>query len=182
MRISVVGTGYLGATHAACLAELGHEVMGLDADPEKIKTLASGELPFFEPGLVELVRRHLSTGRLRFTTSYEEIGSWAEVHFLGVGTPQRSAEGTADTSFVESAVRSLAKAITRDSLIVGKSTVPVGTVRGLLEILSRHQDPQVEIGLAWNPEFLREGLAVQDTLHPDRIVVGVEDPRHADAL
>lgn len=182
MKISVIGTGYLGATHAACLAELGHEVIGLDTDPRKIELLAAGELPFFEPGLADLVRRHLATGLLRFTTSYEEVGTWAEVHFLAVGTPQRGGEGSADTSFVESAVRSLAESITGDALIVGKSTVPVGTTRRLREVLARHQDPTLEIGLAWNPEFLREGFAVRDTLQPDRIVLGVEDPEHASKL
>ncbi|KHL02927.1 UDP-glucose dehydrogenase family protein [Sinomonas humi] len=182
MKISVIGTGYLGATHAACLAELGHDVVGLDTDPLKIESLAAGELPFFEPGLAELLNRHVGTGRLRFTTSYEEVGAWAEVHFLGVGTPQRQGEGSADTSFVEAAVRSLAETITRDALIVGKSTVPVGTTQRLREVLRRHQDPSVEIGLAWNPEFLREGFAVQDTLHPDRIVVGVEDAAHERTL
>lgn len=182
MKISVIGTGYLGATHAACLAELGHDVLGLDTDPLKVGALAEGELPFFEPGLAELLHRHVASGRLRFTTSYEEAGAWAEVHFLGVGTPQRQGEGSADTTFVEDAVRSLAETITRDALIVGKSTVPVGTAQRLGEILARHQDPSLKIGLAWNPEFLREGFAVQDTLRPDRIVVGVDDAANASTL
>ncbi|WP_138443899.1 UDP-glucose dehydrogenase family protein [Sinomonas susongensis] len=182
MKISVIGTGYLGATHAACLAELGHEVIGLDTDPLKIASLAAGELPFFEPGLAELLNRHVASGRLRFTTSYEEVGAWADVHFLGVGTPQRQGEGSADTAFVEAAVTSLAETITRDALIVGKSTVPVGTAQRLRELLVRHEDPSVRIGLAWNPEFLREGFAVQDTLRPDRIIVGVDDAAHAETV
>ncbi|MEA5456983.1 UDP-glucose/GDP-mannose dehydrogenase family protein [Sinomonas sp. JGH33] len=182
MRISVIGTGYLGATHAACLAEMGHEVIGLDVDPLKIESLAVGELPFYEPDLEELIARHVASGRLRFTTSYEEVGPWADVHFIAVGTPQRGGEGAADTSFVEAAISSLARTITRDALIVGKSTVPVGTARRLQDILTREQDPTLEIGLAWNPEFLREGFAVKDTLAPDRIVLGVDADHHAETL
>ncbi|WP_138416700.1 UDP-glucose dehydrogenase family protein [Sinomonas gamaensis] len=178
MKISVVGTGYLGATHAACLAEMGFEVVGLDIDPLKIAALANGELPFHEPGLPELIREHVANGRLRFTTSYEEIGSWADLHFLAVGTPQRAGEQAADTSFVEDAVRSLAENIPRSALIVGKSTVPVGTARRLQDILQLHRRPGADVGLAWNPEFLREGFAVNDTLSPDRIVLGTDDPEH----
>jgi UDPglucose 6-dehydrogenase len=178
MKISVVGTGYLGATHAACLAELGYEVIGLDVDPLKISALSRGELPFHEPGMAELIRRHVGTGRLRFTTSYADIVDWADVHFIAVGTPQRPGEQAADTSFVEDAVRTLAENIGGRALIVGKSTVPVGTARRLQEILCRYRRDGAEVGLAWNPEFLREGFAVQDTLAPDRIVLGVEDPEH----
>ena len=176
MRLSVVGTGYLGATHAACMAELGFEVVGLDIDPAKIEALSRGELPFHEPGLAELLRRHVATGRLRFTTSYEEVGAWAEVHFIGVGTPQKPGESAADLRYVDAAARSLAQHITRDALIVGKSTVPVGTaarLAGLIATTRQGAGLPGEVELAWNPEFLREGFAVQDTLSPDRLVVGV---------
>jgi UDPglucose 6-dehydrogenase len=178
MKISVVGTGYLGATHAACLAEMGFEVVGLDIDPLKIAALAKGELPFHEPSLPELIREHVASGRLRFTTSYEEIGSWADIHFIAVGTPQRAGEQAADTSFVEDAVRSLAENIPRSALIVGKSTVPVGTARRLQDILQLNRRSGADVGLAWNPEFLREGFAVKDTLFPDRIVFGTDNPEH----
>ncbi|XNS26353.1 UDP-glucose/GDP-mannose dehydrogenase family protein [Citricoccus nitrophenolicus] len=183
-RVSVIGTGYLGATHAACMAELGFEVLGLDIDPAKIEALTRGELPFHEPGLPELLLKHVQSGRLRFTTSYEEVGAWADVHFIGVGTPQKPGETAADLRFVDAAVTSLAEHITQDALIVGKSTVPVGTAARLRDLLAETRataglDGTVE--LAWNPEFLREGYAVKDTLTPDRLVVGVESA-HAEAL
>lgn len=177
MHISVVGTGYLGATHAACMAELGHEVIGLDVDPAKVEQLNRGEVPFHEPGLEELLARHVATGRLRFTTDYRVAGGWADVHFIGVGTPQSSDSGAADLSHVEAAVDSLADHITRDALIVGKSTVPVGTATRMSDRLrARRRGRAGTVSLAWNPEFLREGFAIRDTLQPDRVVVGVEDP------
>ncbi|MDY6055675.1 UDP-glucose/GDP-mannose dehydrogenase family protein [Micrococcus sp.] len=176
MRLSVVGTGYLGATHAACMAELGFEVLGVDVDPAKIERLARGEVPFHEPGLPELLRRHVDSGRLRFTTDITEAARWADVHFIGVGTPQRVGESAADLTYVDAAVESLAAAVDRDALIVGKSTVPVGTARRLTDrvvgIRAAAGLPGT-VELAWNPEFLREGFAVKDTLTPDRLVVGV---------
>lgn len=175
LRISVIGTGYLGATHAACMAELGFEVIGLDIDQSKIDSLSRGELPFHEPGLPELLLKHISTGRLRFTTSYEEIGAWADVHFIGVGTPQKSGEHAADMTYVDAATLSLAQHITKDSVIVGKSTVPVGTARRLKSLIAESKQQNISIGFAWNPEFLREGFAVEDTLRPDRLVVGVDE-------
>ncbi|MFC7402687.1 UDP-glucose dehydrogenase family protein [Citricoccus sp. GCM10030269] len=184
LRISVVGTGYLGATHAACMAELGFEVLGLDVDPAKVEALSRGELPFHEPGLPELLIKHVQSGRLRFTTSYEDVGAWADVHFIGVGTPQKPGESAADLRYVEAAVRSLAEHITRDALIVGKSTVPVGTATTLKDLLATTRATASLPGtveLAWNPEFLREGYAVKDTLTPDRLVVGVES-EHAENL
>lgn len=177
MNITVIGTGYLGVTHAVCMAELGFEVLGVDLDEAKIERLARADLPFHEPGLENLLRKHIQSGMLRFTTSYEEAGSWGDVHFIGVGTPQRPGENAADLSYVDSAILSLAKNITKNSLIVGKSTVPVGTARRLSRLLKECQKPRVEIGFAWNPEFLREGFAVQDTLTPDRLVVGVQDEK-----
>ncbi len=131
LKISVVGTGYLGATHAACMAELGFEVIGLDIDQAKIDSLALGELPFHEPGLPELLRKHVATGRLRFTTDYAEVADWADIHFIGVGTPQRADGHGADMRYVDAAVRELAQRIHGEALIVGKSTVPVGTARRL---------------------------------------------------
>ncbi|WP_431860906.1 UDP-glucose dehydrogenase family protein [Micrococcus terreus] len=166
------------------MAELGFEVLGLDIDPAKVEALSAGELPFHEPGLPELLVKHVDSGRLRFTTSYEEVGAWADVHFVGVGTPQKPGETAADLRFVDAAVTSLARHITRDALIVGKSTVPVGTAARLQDLLAQ---TRAEAGLsgavelAWNPEFLREGYAVQDTLSPDRLVVGVES-EHADQV
>lgn len=178
MRITVIGTGYLGATHAACMAELGFEVLGLDVDPARVVSLSQGRLPFHEPGLPELLKKHVESGRLRFTTSYQEAGAWGDVHFIGVGTPQQPYSGAADMSFVESAVLSLAQNISQDSLIVGKSTVPVGTARRLREIIRENKRPDVSVDIAWNPEFLREGFAVADTLTPDRLVIGVDSPEH----
>jgi len=179
-RLSVIGTGYLGATHAACMAELGFEVLGVDVDPAKIERLARGEVPFHEPGLPELLRAHVASGRLRFTTDVAEAASWADMHFIGVGTPQKVGEAAADLTYVDAAVESLARAIDRDALIVGKSTVPVGTARRLAarvaEIRAAEGLPG-EVELAWNPEFLREGYAVKDTLTPDRLVIGTHGPR-----
>ena len=181
-RLSVIGTGYLGATHAACMAELGFEVLGVDVDPAKIERLARGEVPFHEPGLPELLRTHVASGRLRFTTDVAEAARWADVHFIGVGTPQKVGETAADLSYVDAAVASLAAAIDRDALIVGKSTVPVGTARRLAELVRTVRAEAGlpgEVELAWNPEFLREGFAVQDTLRPDRMVYGL--PENPDA-
>ncbi|MEU3601684.1 UDP-glucose/GDP-mannose dehydrogenase family protein [Streptomyces sp. NPDC006798] len=180
LKITVIGTGYLGATHAAAMAELGFEVLGLDVVPEKIATLAAGRVPMYEPGLEELLARHVagiegSTGRLRFTTSYEEAGAFGDVHFVCVNTPQKYGEYACDMSYVDAAFGSLAPHLNRSALVVGKSTVPVGSAERLGGLLRELAPGDVE--LAWNPEFLREGFAVQDTLHPDRIVVGVESER-----
>lgn len=175
MRISVIGTGYLGATHAAGMAELGFDVVGVDHDPEKVAALAEGRLPFHEPGLPELLRRHVETGRLRFTTSLREAAEVADVHFICVGTPQGPG-GAADVSHVHASVEALVPLLRRPSLLVGKSTVPVGTADALVRRVEELSPLGVEVGLAWNPEFLREGFAVQDTLQPNRIVLGTTDP------
>lgn len=175
MIISVIGTGYLGATHAACLAELGFEVIGVDADPAKIELLGQGLLPFSEPGLDDLLAEHVASGRLRFTTSLEEAARVADVHFVCVGTPQAADSGAADLGALFNVVRGLAGHCTRNALVVGKSTVPVGTAKALRLVLDAVSAPGVRLGLAWNPEFLREGHAVQDTLAPDRLVFGVDD-------
>jgi UDPglucose 6-dehydrogenase len=176
LTISVIGTGYLGATHAACMAELGHDVVALDVDAAKIAALAGGSLPFFDPELEELLRRHTASGRLRFTTSWDEVARDADVHFICVGTPQRDGELAADTGHVEHAVRSLVPRLRHPSLLVGKSTVPVGTAARLQELADDVAVPGVAVEVAWNPEFLREGRAVRDTLAPDRIVLGVASP------
>jgi UDPglucose 6-dehydrogenase len=176
MRVSVIGTGYLGATHAAAMAELGFDVVGVDVDPAKIELLSSGRVPFFEPGLPELLQKHLATGRLRFTTDLADAVGDADIHFVCVGTPQQSSSSAANLDYVEAAVSGIARAMTRDGLVVGKSTVPVGTAERLRVLLAALTPSGVSAELVWNPEFLREGRAVEDTLHPDRIVVGGASP------
>ncbi len=182
MRCTVFGTGYLGATHAVGMAELGHEVIGVDIDPGKIAKLAGGEVPFYEPGLPEMLRRNLETGRLRFTTDYADAADFADVHFLGVGTPQKKGEYGADLRHVHAVIDALVPRLTRPAVIVGKSTVPVGTATDLAVRAAALAPEGVTVEIAWNPEFLREGFAVHDTLHPDRIVVGVQrDSQFAEA-
>jgi UDPglucose 6-dehydrogenase len=174
--MTVFGTGYLGATHAACMAELGHEVLGVDVDEAKIERLRRGEVPFYEPGLPEILLRQVEAGRVRFTTDYAEAAEFADLHFIGVGTPQRKGEFAADTSFVEDVVARLAPLVTSDAVVVGKSTVPVGTAARLQEIADSRATEGVRVEVVWNPEFLREGFAVEDTLTPDRIVMGLREP------
>ncbi len=173
MRITVIGCGYLGATHAASMAELGHEVLGVETDPAKRAALAAGTVPFYEPGLEELLSRHVASGRLRFTDSAAEAAAFGDLHFLCVGTPQSSSGLGADVSQVDAAIESLAPHLTRPSLVVGKSTVPVGTAARLATRLADLSPVGGEAELAWNPEFLREGFAIKDTLEPDRLVFGV---------
>jgi UDPglucose 6-dehydrogenase len=180
-RVTVIGTGYLGLTHAVCMADLGHQVLGIDVDEDKIAKASRGEAPFFEPGLEPLLRKNLESGRLRFTTSFAEIGEFGEVHFLCVGTPQGDA-GHADLSYLHAAADALAPHLTADCLVVGKSTVPVGTARQLLARLRASAPAAEGVDLAWNPEFLREGYAVRDSLTPDRIVVGITSSRATAAL
>ncbi len=175
MRISVIGTGYLGATHAACLAEMGFEVIGMDTDPAKVAALAEGRLPFHEPELPELLRKHVQSGRLKFTTSMAETAAFANVHFLAVGTPQAGTDGTADVSQIDGALRALLAHVDEDALVIGKSTVPVGTARRLASMAKKLAHPGATVELAWNPEFLREGYAVKDTLAPDRLVFGTDN-------
>lgn len=177
MRCTVFGTGYLGATHAACMAELGHDVIGVDVDPGKVAKLSDGVVPFYEPGLEDVLRRNLDAGRLRFTTSYAEAAAHADVHFLGVGTPQKKGEYAADLKYVHAVVDTLAPLLERPSVIIGKSTVPVGTADALGARARALSSTDVEV--AWNPEFLREGFAVKDTLRPDRLVLGVDRERAA---
>jgi len=171
-RLTVIGTGYLGATHAVCMAELGFEVLGLDVDAAKIAALASGRVPFYEPGLPELLQKNLDTGRLRFTTSMAEVGAFGDVHFLCVGTPQKIGEYAADLTYLDAAFDALLPELREGALVVGKSTVPAGTAERLADDLAQRGTAR-GVELAWNPEFLREGFAVEDTLRPDRLVFGV---------
>ncbi|MEU7907825.1 UDP-glucose/GDP-mannose dehydrogenase family protein [Actinoplanes sp. NPDC049118] len=173
-RLAFLGTGYLGATYAICFAELGYEVLGFDVDEAKIAKLSAGQVPFHEAGLDDLLRSNLAAGRLRFTTSYEEVAEFADVHFICVGTPQRADGLGADLSYVETSVTRLARHLTRRALIVGKSTVPVGTAEWIEQLVAKHTDPELGIEVAWSPEFLQEGFAVEDVLRPNRIVVGVK--------
>lgn len=176
MRISVIGCGYLGAVHAACMAQLGHEVVGVDVDAAKVQTLSAGRPPFFEPGLGELLTEVGATGRLRFTTDIAEAAG-ARVHFVCVGTPQKRGEYAADLRYVDAAVDALLPHLSPGDVVVGKSTVPVGTAEALAERIAAVEP---EATLLWNPEFLREGFAVKDTLHPDRIVYGIEQGERGD--
>jgi UDPglucose 6-dehydrogenase len=176
LRVTVIGTGYLGLTHAVCMADLGHNVLAIDVDGEKIAKAAAGEAPFFEPGLEPLLRKNLESGRLRFTTSFAEIGEFGDVHFLCVGTPGDES-GRADLGFVHAAADALAPHLTKGCVIAGKSTVPVGTARQVMNRIRAAAPAGDLVELAWNPEFLREGFAVQDSLTPDRIVLGVTSER-----
>jgi UDPglucose 6-dehydrogenase len=172
-RLTVIGTGYLGATHAICMAVLGYDVLGVDVDQKKIDDLANGIVPFYEPGLPEKLREALDSGRLHFTTDFDHAAEFGDVHFICVGTPQTPGSHAADLRYVESAFTELAKRIDRKALLVGKSTVPIGTAARLTEMVQEISPLGAELELAWNPEFLREGFAVDDTLHPDRLVFGV---------
>ena len=169
LKVSVIGTGYLGATHAACMSSLGFEVIGVDVDASKIALLNAGKVPFYETGLEDLLQQEIATGRLTFTTDFKAIAD-ADVHFICVGTPQLEGSLAADLKYVDAALDAVATVCKPGSLVVGKSTVPVGTAARLRERLLKI-NPKVD--LAWNPEFLREGFAVEDTLHPNRLVVGV---------
>jgi len=173
-RLTVIGTGYLGTTHAVCMAVLGFEVLGVDVDERKVELLASGEVPFFEPGLPELLVKALESGRLRFTTSYAEAAEFGEVHFICVGTPQQAGSDAADLTYVDAAFTTLARHLRRRTLVVGKSTVPVGTAARLTRQVDELSPVGAQVELAWNPEFLREGFAVDDTMNPDRLVFGVQ--------
>jgi UDPglucose 6-dehydrogenase len=180
MRVSVIGTGYLGATHAACMAACGHDVVGVDADARKVATLGEGRAPFHEPGLQDLLAAGIRDGRLRFSTSLADAAD-ADVHFLCVGTPQSSGNDAADLSALWAVVDGLSPLLGHPCLVVGKSTVPVGT-SALVDARVQAAAPAgVSAEVAWNPEFLREGHAVEDSMRPDRLVWGVASDA-ADAL
>ncbi|XNL28830.1 UDP-glucose/GDP-mannose dehydrogenase family protein [Longispora sp. K20-0274] len=180
-RLTFLGMGYLGATYAICYAELGYEVVGIDIDEDRVARLSAGEVPFHEPGLDELLRKNIASGRLRFSTDYTEAAEFGDVHFICVGTPQRTGSLGADLSYIESAVTSLAPHLNRKALIVGKSTVPVGTATWVEELVAKSAPTASEVEVAWSPEFLQEGFAVEDVLRPNRIVVGVKS-EWADAM
>jgi len=169
LRVSVIGTGYLGATHAACMSSMGFDVIGVDVDATKIELLSRGKVPFYEPGLEELLQQEIASGRLTFSTDFQAIKE-ADVHFICVGTPQSENSLAADMKYVDAALDAIAPICKPGSLVVGKSTVPVGTAARLRSKLLAINS---KVDLAWNPEFLREGFAVEDTLHPNRLVVGV---------
>ena len=176
--LSVIGCGYLGATHAACMSSLGFTVIGVDTDADKVAMLSRGELPFYEPGLDTLLAQEIKSGRLTFTTDFSAVAD-ADIHFVCVGTPQSKNGLAADLTYVKSAVAAIAPYLKEGSLVVGKSTVPVGTAQSLRDQLVETA-PQSD--LAWNPEFLREGFAVEDTLTPNRLVVGVANDRAEEIL
>ncbi|MDQ7992050.1 MAG: nucleotide sugar dehydrogenase, partial [Propionicimonas sp.] len=178
MKLSVIGCGYLGAVHAAAMAQLGHEVVGVDVDASKIEALQRGEVPFYEPGLPEILAEARDSGRLRFSTDIAAVEGSA-VHFVGVGTPQRKGSHAADLTYVNAALESLLPHLRHGDLVVGKSTVPVGTAARLAARVAEAVPGAI---LAWNPEFLREGFAVKDTVEPDRLVYGLPaDPAAAGA-
>jgi UDPglucose 6-dehydrogenase len=171
MRISVIGCGYLGAVHAAAMASVGHDVVGIDVDADKVALLSAGKAPFFEPGLIEILEPAVASGRLKFSTDFEDARG-AQVHFIAVGTPQKKGEHGADLTYVNASVRSLLPHLSDGDLVVGKSTVPVGTAERLARVIV---DSGSGASLAWNPEFLREGYAVADTIRPDRLVYGLPE-------
>ena len=178
LKLSVIGTGYLGATHAAAMASLGFQVLGIDVDEQKIAMLREGKVPFFEPDLEELLEAEVKSGRLTFATDFSAISD-CDVHFVCVGTPQKKDSLAADLTYVDASMKAVASHAKAGSLMVGKSTVPVGTADRLSRIV-KEINPDIE--LAWNPEFLREGFAVEDTLRPNRLVVGVTSDRAEDIL
>jgi UDPglucose 6-dehydrogenase len=180
MIIAIIGAGYVGLTTAACLAELGHSLVGIDLDEHRVDALSSGVLPIYEPGLEALVRRNVGAGRLRFSTDVEGGVAMADAVFLAVGTPS-TATGESDLSYIEAAARQIARAIKPNAVVVIKSTVVAGTARALRELIAEERGG-LDFSVASNPEFLREGSAIDDFLHPDRIVIGSDDPRSAGLL
>lgn len=184
MKLSVIGTGYVGLVTGTCLAEVGNDVLCLDLDPRKIEILNNGGIPIHEPGLLEMVQRNVAAGRLRFTTSVEESVAWGQVQFIAVGTPPDE-DGSADLQYVTAAARNIAKHMTEFKVVVDKSTVPVGTadkVKAAMEEELKARDAEIPFAVASNPEFLKEGAAVEDFMRPDRIVVGAEDERAIELL
>jgi UDPglucose 6-dehydrogenase len=181
MRLIVLGLGYLGTTHAACMAELGHEVLGVEVDRDKLAKIMQGQLPFYEPGLSELLGKHLGSGRLQVTDSYERAVDWGDIFFIAVGTPPKMGENSADLSQLDAVIDTLVPLLKRDAIIFGKSTVPVGTAQTLA---CRAEDlaKGVLVEIAWNPEFLREGHAIDDTLCPDRLVFGLTPEGTAESV
>jgi UDPglucose 6-dehydrogenase len=181
MKLTIIGTGYVGLVTGACFAEVGHQVVCVDNDPEKIKMLQAGGTPIYEPGLEELVRKNTTAGRLSFTASTAEGVGKSDVVFIAVPTPPQ-ADGSVDLSFIEKVAREIAGAMTSYKIVVDKSTVPVKTGDNVSETIKRYCKSRVEFDVVSNPEFLREGFAVEDLLHPDRIVIGVRSQRPVPAM
>ena len=181
MKITVIGLGYLGTTHAVAMAKVGHQVIGIEPNQSRIDSLVQGKAGFFEPGLDQELKAQLATGRLTFKQSHDESSREVDIHFICVGTPQTAGSMAADTSYLESAIRDIAPFLREDALVVGKSTVPVGTAAKLTAQLSKATG-FTSPNLAWNPEFLREGTALEDSLNPDRLVVGVTNSRSEELL
>jgi len=176
MRVAMIGTGYVGLVSGACIADFGHQVTCVDKDGAKISALNAGEIPIYEPGLSDLVRSNVQQGRLSFSTALREAVSDADAVFIAVGTPSRRGDGHADLSYVYEATREIAAALQGFTVVITKSTVPVGTGDEVERII-REMRPEVDVAVASNPEFLREGAALHDFKHPDRIVVGADDER-----
>jgi UDPglucose 6-dehydrogenase len=184
MKITVIGTGYVGLVGAACLAEVGNHVLGLDVNPEKIRILKEGGIPIHEPGLLEIVRRNVENGRLAFTTNIEEAVHFGEVQFIAVGTPPDE-DGSADLQYVTEAARNIGRFMTSEKVIVDKSTVPIGTgdkVKAAVAEELKKRNVDIHYSVVSNPEFLKEGAAVEDFMRPDRIVIGTEDPRAIEVM
>ena len=184
MKITVIGTGYVGLVGAACLAEVGNHVLGLDLNPEKIRILKEGGIPIHEPGLLEIVRRNVENGRLSFTTNVEEAVQFGEVQFIAVGTPPDE-DGSADLQYVTEAARNIGRFMTSEKVIVDKSTVPIGTgdkVKAAVAEELKKRNVDIHYSVVSNPEFLKEGAAVEDFMRPDRIVIGTEDPKAIDVM
>lgn len=180
MKVTVIGLGYLGATHAVAMAKLGHDVIGIEPDERKLHALAAGVLPFHEPGLDKALQEVIAQGNIEFRSSHNKTTMEAELHFICVGTPQTTGSEAANTSYVFSAANELAKWMNPNSVVAGKSTVPVGTAQALIREMS--ETAGFEVNLAWNPEFLREGTALEDSLNPDRIVIGTWNQRSVEVL
>ena len=179
MKVSVIGLGYLGTTHSVAMAKLGHQVIGIEPNQERLASLRQGKVPFHEPGLEEELKTQLASGRLTFQEAHSPETKACDIHFICVGTPQKES-GESDTSYVMSAARELAKNLRPDSVVAGKSTVPVGTAAELKKMMS--EIAGFDVHLAWNPEFLREGTALEDSLNPDRIVIGSWDEYSVEKL
>jgi UDPglucose 6-dehydrogenase len=182
VHVVVIGTGYLGVSHAVGMADFGFDVLGVDVDSEKVAALAAGVVPFYEPDLEPALRKHVESGRLQFTTSYKDAAAFGNVFFISVGTPQRRDGLAADTSYVEACIERLGPLLNKPCLVVGKSTVPMGTAERLAARLAALSPVGAQAELAWNPEFLREGHALEDTLNPDRLVFGVQSASAEEAL
>ena len=181
MNITMIGSGYVGLVSGACFADFGHDVICVDADANKIERLKAGEIPIFEPGLDELVANNVEQNRLSFTTELEPAVRGADAVFIAVGTPSRRGDGHADLSFVYAVAQTIAKALEGFTVVVNKSTVPVGTGDEVERII-REVNPDADFTVVSNPEFLREGAAIEDFKRPDRVVIGIEDPRAREVM